>query len=445
MQIKVEKVVYPGKSLGRGADGIAVFAEGALPGETIEVEIIKNKKTFKEARFVSVIEPSPQRIMPRCLSCGQCGGCSFQHTSYENQIALKKAYTNELLLPAGISVSSIIKSPEQWGYRNKMEFSFSQNDSVVIAGLHKKNEFNRYVSVPPCHIADPSMMDALEIILSFVRSSALPAYNKWTRDGFYRHLVFRKAKNTGHLLINIVTNSVRDITPAFFLPLVDALKDKAASIFWSKNGSVSDTVASDELVLLYGKDMIDEDLHVKGRTFSFTISPFSFFQTNTLGAEKLYEAVIDAVEWNKEDTVLDLYSGTGTIALVLAEYVKEVRGVEIVADAVKNANANKERNGVQNAVFETGSVEKWISGGSAPSFNSMVIDPPRAGLSPKALNFIKEIRPKKLVYVSCNPSTLARDLKYLIDDAGYSAQAAKCIDMFPHTYHIETVVPLTLR
>lgn len=440
-KIRIEKIVYPGKALGRGEDGIATFVEGALPDEVVEVDILKKKRTFKEAKLKNVVEHSVCRVSPACTSFGNCGGCSFQHTDYRHQLEIKQGYVQELLTPLGIEAAPIIGSPREWGYRNKMEFSFFQKGERIDLGLHAKGQFNAYFGVPPCFICDKDFLLAVEKVLEFANASGLRVYDKRAHEGFFRHLVLRKGVCTGELMVNIVTN--RDsVTPDFFAPLIEALKDRVTSLYWTVNSSKSDAVCAEELHLLHGKEAIHEKLSVGGRDFAFIISPFSFFQTNTLGTEKLYSTVLELLRPGSGDSVLDLYCGTGTIGIVIAPHVKEVTGVEQVSSAIANAGINARENGIANIAFAEGTVEKWLVKGAVPAFNGLVVDPPRCGLSNKVIDFIVSSSPEKIVYVSCNPSTLARDLKELSSRGPYRIERAVPVDMFPQTFHVEVVVSL---
>ncbi|MGA2090364.1 MAG: 23S rRNA (uracil(1939)-C(5))-methyltransferase RlmD [Endomicrobiales bacterium] len=451
MKLTVNKIVYPGRSLAVGDDGIVVFSDGALPGECIDVTITKNKKSYKEASLLSIDQPSSDRIVPRCPSFGVCGGCTFQHTTYANQLKIKDAYVRELLSPWVSSIEPLIASPEEWHYRNKMEFSFFDGSghlspdtpvkSAVSLGLHQRNEFNRYFPVPPCFICDGDFLPVIEDVVRFARTSGLGVYDKRKHSGFFRHLVVRKSKRGNQVLINLVTNMGHDINAGFFEPLLTVLPANVASVYWTQNGGISDAVNVDLLTLLRGNTFIEEKLEVRGRTYSFVVSPFSFFQTNTLGTEKLYETVLAFLEPASTDRVLDLYCGTGTIGIVLAPYVNRVMGVEQVESAVENARENARRNGIENISFATGSVERWIKKESIPDCNALVVDPPRGGLSNKVIDFIEKCNPEKIVYVSCNPATLARDLT-LITARGYGVNRVVPVDMFPQTYHVEIVVSL---
>lgn len=444
MEIVIEKVVYPGNALGRGADGIATFVEGALAGETVEVKVFKNKKTFKEARLTNIIKPSPLRIQAKCPSFGFCGGCSFQHAGYTDQVRIKEENVKEILAPFNVQVEPIIPSPEEWGYRNKMEFSYANTPQGLLLGLHKKMKFNEYCAVPPCYIADEHMMAVVKKAFDFSKASGLSAYDKRTHEGFFRHFVIRKAKHTGQVLINLVTNKLDGIDESFFSKLTEALKPEVASIYWTINTSVSDAVKADKLVLLYGKESIEEKLAVNKKEYSFLISPFSFFQTNTFGTEKLYQTVFDLLGCKTTDKILDLYCGTGTIGLVLAPYVESVFGVDSNEAAIADASLNSKRNDIKNIDFKAVAVEKWVKENGLPEFNALVVDPPRNGLSGKVIDFINAKKPQKIVYVSCNPSTLARDLTDLTKKAEYKIKRIIPLDMFPQTFHIETVVLLEI-
>lgn len=441
MKIKVEKIVYPGVSLGRGDDGIAAFVDGCLPGETVEIAVTRSKKTFKEGKLEAVLEPSPLRITPQCPSFGKCGGCSFQHVSYADQLKFKEGYVRELLSPLGIPVPPVTPSPREWGYRNKMEFSFFSGAEGVRLGLHEKNEFNRYFPVPPCFICDGDFLFVARAVTEFARASGLRAYDKRANTGFFRHLVLRKGERTGQVLANIVTNK-SEMTPAFFVPLKEALKGRVHSLYWTINGRVSDAVNVDELILLDGKETIDEVLETCGRRYTFSISPFSFFQTNTLATEVLYGKVCSLLGETRDEALLDLYCGTGTIGIVLSPFVREAHGVEQVEAAVENARENARRNGVTNIAFSSGSVERWIKDNKQAAFGVLVLDPPRGGISNKVVDFIRLLKPRRIVYVSCNPATLARDLALITGDGGYRVREAVPVDLFPQTYHVEVVTAL---
>ncbi|MCL1901340.1 MAG: 23S rRNA (uracil(1939)-C(5))-methyltransferase RlmD [Endomicrobia bacterium] len=443
ISVKAEKIVFPGRSLCRCEDGIALFTEGLLPGEIADVLVIKDKKSFREGLIKQITLLSPERVEPVCPSFGRCGGCTFQNTDYANQSKYKKEYINELLSVFGVKIDGILQSPEIWNYRNKMEFSFFNNETAADLGLHCRGSFNRYVSVPPCFIADEDFLKAALIVKNFADKNGLPAYNTRTHEGFFRHLVLRKAKNNNQMLINIVTN-ILEGSLAFFEPLVKELGEFAQSIYWTQNGRQSDAVVSDKLTLLFGKEHITEKLNVGGRDFYFNISPFSFFQTNSKGTEILYNEVLRQLNPSKNDVLLDLYCGTGTIGICMADKVKKVIGIEQVESAIENAKTNAGINNVDNAEFFASTAEKWIKENGSV-FDAIVVDPPRSGLTNDVIKFLLDSQSKKIVYVSCNPSTLARDLTSITDSGKYKIKEIAPVDMFPQTYHIESVVSLELK
>ncbi|MDR0800714.1 MAG: 23S rRNA (uracil(1939)-C(5))-methyltransferase RlmD [Endomicrobium sp.] len=442
INVKAEKIVFPGRSLCRCPDGIALFTEGLLPGEIADVLVTKDKKTFREGLLKNIASESAERINPLCSSFGFCGGCSFQNTSYENQIKYKQEYISELLSFTGVSISKILTSSQIWHYRNKMEFSFFNNKGFTDLGLHCKGSFDRYVSVPPCFISDKDFLHVAETVKRFANENNLTAYNNKTHEGFFRHLVLRKAKNNNQLLINIVANAV-EREPAFLELLVKELGRFSCSIYWTYNGRKSDAVLADKLTLIYGKSFITEKLDIGGKEYFFNISPFSFFQTNSKGTEILYNEVLRLLNQSENDILLDLYCGTGTIGVSMAGNVKKVIGIEHIARAVDDAKENALSNNVFNAEFYASTVEDWVKENKMP-FDAVVVDPPRSGLTKDVIGFLLESKARKIVYISCNPSTLARDLQLIIESGKYKVKEITFVDMFPQTYHIEAVVLLEL-
>jgi 23S rRNA (uracil-5-)-methyltransferase RumA len=481
-----EKIVFPGRSLCRCDDRIALFTEGLLPGEQANVLVIRDKKSFREGLVKEITSKSCERTSPLCPSFGFCGGCSFQNTSYENQVKYKQQYVSELLEFTGIEISQFLTSSDIWFYRNKMEFSFfnspppsnseCSNDIVCNStgscniqslancyhlhkvaeyspkdclingdfktdlGLHRRGSFNRYVSVPPCFIANKEFLRVAETIKRFGDENAISAYNNKTHEGFFRHLVLRKAANNNQLLINIVTNNTDQEHPVLEL-LIKELSAFADSIYWTLNARKSDAVMSDKTILMYGKSYIVEKISVGGKDYFFNISPFSFFQTNSKGTEVLYNEVLRLLNPSKEDILLDLYCGTGTIGISMARNVKKVIGIEQVKQAISNAKENSVANNVPNAHFYAMTVEQWVSENHM-AFDVIVVDPPRRGLTKDVVNFLLNSNAKKIIYVSCNPSTLARDLQSIVEKGIHKVKQIVPVDMFPHTYHTEVIVLL---
>lgn len=446
-----EKIVFPGRSLCRCDDGIALFAEGLLPNERADVSVIRDKKSFREGLVKEITSKSSERTFPLCPSFGLCGGCSFQNISYENQIKYKQAYVSELLDFTGVNISEILTSPNIWFYRNKMEFSFfnSYKDGLVDGdfktdlGLHRRGSFNKYISVPPCFIADKDFLRAAETVKIFANKNNIPAYKNKTHEGFFRHLVLRKAANNNQFLINIVTNNT-DQEQLFLEPLVKELAEFVDSVYLTINGRKSDAVVSDRTTLAYGKPYITEKLTVGGKDYFFNISPFSFFQTNSKGAEVLYNEVLKLLSPSKEYVLLDLYCGTGAIGISMAHNVKKIVGIEQVEQAIENAKENATANNISNAEFYAMTAEQWVSENGS-TFDVIIVDPPRSGLTKDVINFLLDSNAKRIVYVSCNPSTLARDLQIIIERCTiYKVKQIVPVDMFPQTYHAETIVLLEL-
>lgn len=496
IKVKAEKIVFPGNVLCRCEDGIALFTEGLLPGEDAEVFVTRDKKSFREAKLEKIITTSPLRQKPKCLSFGKCGGCSFQHTDYENQIKFKTDCVKELLNFVNVKIPQTKQSPVQWNYRNKMEFSFynekigrledlkigndkrqtattldcharhsqgllamtdkkednkptenfsvlnPQPSAVVLSlGLHCKGSFYKYSEIPPCFIADADIMKAAEIVKDFAISTGLKAYNNKSHEGFFRHLVLRKGVNTDELLVNIVTNKQDDINKNFFDSVVKKLSSFCSSIYWTENSKFSDAVNAEKTTLLYGNENITEILTVGNNAFKFSVAPFSFFQTNTKSTEVLYNTIIELLQPDKQDDLLDMYCGTGAIGICLSPHVKSVVGVEQVEESIESAKYNAKINDVKNVEFFAASAEKWVKSNNK-KFDVVVIDPPRAGLMEPVIEHLLFLNPKKIVYVSCNPSTLARDLKLITKDKKYKIIKVCPVDMFPQTYHVETIALL---
>lgn len=442
IDVKAEKIVFPGNVLCRCDDGIALFCEGLLPDETAQIFVTRDKKTFREGRLQNIISKSDLRQEPKCISFGKCGGCSFQHTDYKTQIVYKTACVKELLNFTDVSIPEALESPDKWNYRNKMEFSFFNDNENLDLGLHCKGSFYRYSPIPPCYIANEDIIKSAEIVKKFSIQTGLKAYNNKSHEGFFRHLVVRKGIYTGDLSVNIVTNSDKTLDTNFWHELVEELKKYCSSIYWTQNSKFSDAVNSEISTLLFGNENITELLTVSNKTLKFSIAPFSFFQTNTKATEVLYNTVINCLNPTKDDIVLDMYCGTGAIGICIAPHVKQVVAVEQVEDSIKNAKYNAQFNNIDNINFFASTAENWIKQ-NQQKFTSIIIDPPRMGLTQPVIDHILSLNPEKIVYVSCNPSTLARDLNIIFANSRYKAEKIITVDMFPQTYHIETVTLLS--
>ena len=332
-------------------------------------------------------------------------------------------------------------SPKVHGYRNKMEFSFGDEvkDGPLALGMHKKNTFHDIVNITDCQIVDNDYNLIVKCALNIAQQMELPFYHKMRHEGYFRHLVVRRAESSGDILVNIVTTSQveADLTKLRDALLELPLSGKIIGTLHTTNDSLADVVQADKIDILYGQDYFYEEL----LGLKFKITPFSFFQTNSLGAEVLYEAARSYIGETKDKVIFDLYSGTGTIAQILAPVAKKVVGVEIVEEAVEAAKENAALNGLDNCTFWAGDVLKVIDDlGEVPDL--IVLDPPRDGVHPKALEKIIDFGVERMVYIACKPTSLARDLE-LLQGRGYQVERIGCVDLFPSTYHIETVCLLS--
>jgi 23S rRNA (uracil-5-)-methyltransferase RumA len=445
INVVCEKIVFPGRSLCRCEDGLVLFTQWLLPAESAEVLVVRDKKTYREGILKNVTLKSKDRIDPKCSSFGICGGCYFQNLSYQDQLTLKQGYLKELLSFTNLNISSILPSPLQWHYRNKMGFSFFNDNGTIDLGLHEKGNFNKYISVPPCYICDEDFIKVVDIVKYFAKKTKLLAYDNKKHEGFFRHLVLRKAQNNSQLLVNIVTSEL-PTGQEVLKPIVKELAAFVDSLYWTINSKKSDdvNVNLDKLVLLHGSPLIREKLNVGNKDFYFNISPFSFFQTNSKATEVLYNQVLRLLKPSKNDILLDLYCGTGAIGLSMAYSVKEVVGVELLPQAIENAKENLIINNISNAQFFVSSCQDWVNT-TEYKFDLIVVDPPRTGLTKDVITFLLSWQAKKIVYISCNPSTLARDLQIIIEKGKYKPTEIVPVDVFAHTSHLEIVVALELN
>lgn len=439
----VEKINFPNKGIVNIEEG-KVTIKNALPGQKVRFSVNKVRKGRAEGRLLEVLEKSS--IEDREAACnyfGVCGGCSYQTLSYGQQLKLKSNQVKELIdsVCTDYEFEGILASPIEWGYRNKMEFSFGDEvkDGPLTLGLHKKGSFHDIINATGCQIVDNDYNLILECVLHYFSKRGTKFYRKLSHEGYLRHLLVRRATNTGEMLVSLITSSqeTMDLQPLVERLLELKLSGKLVSILHVVNDSLADVVQSDTTEILYGKDYFYEEL----LGLKFKISTFSFFQTNTLGAEVLYSKAREYIGETKDKLIFDLYSGTGTIAQILAPVAKKVIGVEIVEEAVAAARENAHLNGLNNCEFIAGDVLKVIDTIEEKP-DLIVLDPPRDGIHPKALKKIIDYGVEKLVYISCKPTSLVRDLEVLLE-AGYQVEKVCAVDMFPQAVHVETVVLLS--
>lgn len=469
----VTELAFPNKGTVETEEGI-VAVKNVLPGQKVQVAVQKKRKGKCEGRLLEVLERSPKELaVSQCVHFGDCGGCAYQNLAYEDQLALKDEQMRKLLsqvLPDVDAVFEGVKaSPEQFGYRNKMEFTFGDayKDGPLSLGMHKRGSFYDIVSVTDCQIVDGDYRKILACVQKYFQEKGTAFYHRMRHTGYLRHLLVRKAVKTGQILVDLVTASPEALCMPEYggenrIPVSEEQYEQAmetekellsgmverllalelegsfAGILHTKNDSIADVIKDEGTEILYGCGSFYEEL----LGLRFQITPFSFFQTNSLGAELLYQTardyIGDSLDEKADKVVFDLYSGTGTIAQMLSPVAKKVIGVEIVEEAVEAARENASLNGLANCEFIAGDVLKVI--GDIPEKpDYIVLDPPRDGIHPKALEHIIDYGVEQMVYISCKPTSLVRDLEVL-QARGHQVKRVCCVDMFPGTVHVECVV-----
>ena len=456
----IERVDFPNKGILRTEDGTRVIVKNAIMGQKVSAAVNKVRKGKCEGRLLEILEKSALELPePGCVHYGICGGCTFQSLPYEEQLKMKEKQVKDLIDAViteenkGYEFLPIKASPRPKAYRNKMEFSFGDEykDGPLALGMHKRGSFYDIVNVGECQIVDEDFRRVLKITLEYFKEKQIPFYHKLRHTGYLRHFLVRKAAKTGEILVDLVTTTqMEELSGENESALLEGWVKKLCEekydgvlkgILHTKNDSVADTIKNEGTDILFGQDFFYEKL----LGLKFKITPFSFFQTNSLGAEVLYqtarEFIGDALDDEANQTVFDLYSGTGTIAQILSPVAKKVIGVEIVEEAVVAARENAALNGLTNCEFIAGDVLKVIDTiGEKPDY--IVLDPPRDGIHPKALEKIIRYNVPQMVYISCKPTSLARDLEVL-QARGYQVKKVQCVDMFPATGNCETVVLLS--
>lgn len=443
--LEIADVNFPNKAYGY-YEGEKVIVKNAVPGQKVQAQVFKKRGSGVEARLQEVIERSPlEREAGMCSHYALCGGCTYQTMRHEEELRLKERQVKRLLENAGICVQSwegIVPAPSETGYRNKCEFSFGdeEKDGDLALGMRKRMSYYEVVTLKDCNIVDADYLRIIEGTLQFFQERRVPFYHKARHDGSLRHLVVRKGAATGEILINLVTSSEVPFSVEEFKDMLLGLEldGSVCGILHSVNDGLADVVKSDEMRLLYGRDFFMEKLF----DLEFKVSVYSFFQTNSAGAEKLYSIVKEFAGDVADKTVFDLYCGTGTIGQIMAEAgSKKVLGIELIEEAVVAANENAKRNHLENCTFLAGDVLKMVDElEERPDL--IIVDPPRDGIHPKAIGKIIAFGAPEIVYVSCKPTSLARDLE-IFQQEGYQVERVKLMDMFPRTVHIETVALLS--
>jgi len=445
LELRIDSLAFGGRGVAR-TDGFVIFVEGALPGDLVRARVTRSRRSYAEARTVAVLEASAARVEPRCRHFGICGGCSWQSLAYETQLEYKQSQVNECLSHigglSGFETEPPVGAEPLWRYRNKVEYSFAGEDGVVNLGFHLPGQWRRILDIEDCLLHSEATNRIRDRIREFARASGVAVFDQNSGRGFWRHLTLREAARTGEIMVNIVT------APGEF-PGADELSrqlmgefPRIASLLWSVNETRAAVATGFPFRVLAGRDHITEE--VCG--LKLAVTPSSFLQTNTAMAERLYEKALEFAEPGGDELVFDLYSGIGSIALVFARRCREVFGIEIVDEAAQQATENARANGLGNATFRQGKVRSALKQIVEPAGNAVpavlpqivILDPPRAGASKKEVQRILKLEARRLVYVSCNASTMAANAAQL-RQGGYRLTRVAAIDMFPHTPHIETV------
>lgn len=445
VEVVIDRLDFPNKGVGHCGEHV-VTVKNTLEGQVVSACINKKRAGKIEGRLLEVVKRAGYEIEPKCPHFNICGGCSYQNISYADELELKKNQVLSLLENAGVEISifeGIHPSPRLEGYRNKCEFSFGDEEKggELALGMRKRGSFYEVVNLTDCNIIDSDYLKIISSAVSFFREMGTAFYHKMRHDGELRHLVVRKSVSGNEILVNLVTTGDISFSPAKFAECILSAGTDAAicGVLHTVNNGVADIVKSDFTSIIYGRDYFVERIF----NLDFKIGAFSFFQTNSYGVEDLYSIVRDFAGDCEDKVVFDLYCGTGTIGQIMAEKSRKVVGIEIVGEAVEAANENAAKNGIKNCVFIAGDVLKKVDE-LTDKPDLIILDPPRDGIHPKAVSKIAGFGAPEIIYVSCKPTSLARDLP-LLRELRYEADRICCMDMFPRTANIETVVKLSLR
>ncbi len=453
--VTIESLAYGGSGIAR-IGSFVIFVKQALPGQKVKAFVYKKRSGFAEARMSEIIQESPSAVSPQCSHFPVCGGCKLQHLEYDSQVAAKQMQVSEIFHRIGgfvdVPIEQVVQADFIYEYRNKMEFTISNRPWLnfdgdeketkdFAIGLHIPGRFDKILDIDTCHIQPNIGNKILATVRKVVSDHGIKPYDVRSHNGFLRHLMLRFGHQTGDIMVNIVTAYENQ---TLLEPLVAALTSEIPEITCiinNVNTRKADVAFGEYEVLLHGKPVIAEKIG----NLTFEISANSFFQTNTLQGEKLYQIVRDKAGLTGEEIVWDLYCGTGTITSYLAQDAKACYGFELIRSAVEDANRNAILNGIGNVTFIQANLDTYLKGTNRkqyPAPDVIVIDPPRAGMHEDTVKLLSKISPTRIVYVSCNPTTQARDVAMLCKK-GFRIESLSVVDMFPHTPHIETVALLT--
>ena len=436
--IKVSGLGHSGEGVGK-TDGFTVFVEGAIPEDYVEAKIIKVKNNYAVGKLKKIINPSPNRINPPCSIVGQCGGCQIQQIDYQKQLDYKTQLVKDNMERIGkikdVLIHPTIGMQQPWNYRNKAQFPVGKEEGATI-GFYAKGS-HRIIETDTCLIQHNDNNGINKVIRQFINEFKIPIYDEKKHKGLLRHIITRVGFSTNEMMVAMVINGESIPHQEELISRLKDYNENIVSIYLNINKNRTNVILGKVNKLIYGKKYITDYIG----DIKFEISPLSFFQVNPIQTKILYEKALEYADLQGNEIVYDAYCGIGSISLFLAQKAKKVIGVEIVEEAIEDAKRNAKLNNIENAEFYVGQAEKVIpilyqQGQSA---DVIVVDPPRKGCDQKLLDTIVQMKPKRVVYVSCNPSTLARDLNYL-EKNGYKAIEIQPVDMFPHTMHVECVV-----
>lgn len=438
LELQIDSLAYGGNGVAR-LNGFVVFVRRGLPGDTVRARVTKVKRSHAEAIAVEVLEPGADRVEAPCVHYPACGGCRFQDLAYERQLEAKAGQVADALARIGgfadLELEPAVPAESIFHYRNKLEYSFTETPDGVGLGLHRAGRWDEVLDIEKCWLTTDVGNAIRNAVRDWARAEGLTVYDQTTHEGYLRHLVVREGRNTGQALVVLVTAPGRLDAEERLVGTLQRFPE-VRSIYHAVNDRPAE-VTNVPGKLLSGADAIEEEI----LGLRFRVRPNAFLQTNTAMAEVLYSLALEYAGLTGEETVFDLYCGTGTIALSMAREALTIWGVEVSEESVACAIENAELNGITNTAFFAGevgdSIEELHERAGKPDV--VVVDPPRAGLSAKALRRIARLEPARIVYVSCNPTTLAGNAKGLVGEHGYRLERARPVDMFPHTPHIETV------
>ena len=459
-EIKLERYAAEGKSIAHMEDGKTILIEGAVPGDVAKVLVMKNKKSYAQGKAMEIVVPSPDRVTPFCQHFGICGGCKWQMLPYEKQLEYKQIQVQDQLTRIGHielpTIAPIVGSEKERYYRNKLEFTFSTHEYLTreqldaaageaiehkpALGFHAPGMFDKVVSIETCYLQPEPTNKIKNLLRKIALEHNLPFYDHRKQEGFLRNVIIRIA-TTGEIMVNLIVHHEREELKMILDTLLQEVPE-ITSLHYTINGKMNDTIYDLPVQTYHGKGYIEEFLE----DFRFKISPKSFFQTNTRQAEKLYQITRDFAGLTGNEVVYDLYCGTGSIGIFLSKGAKKIIGIEAVPDAIEDAKLNAMWNGLEHCQFYAGDVsdiatDAFFEEHGRPDV--VITDPPRAGMHEKLIKQLLKMRAPRVVYVSCNPATQARDLQLL--DEAYKVIKLQPVDMFPHTHHIENVALLELR